>query len=75
MSSWPVASALLAIISDTVQPAPKRSASRRIGASVIPAMGARKARLGSSCPPTLILRANSLTNCTRNGQFGEVPAQ
>jgi hypothetical protein len=47
MSWWPVASALLAIISDTTRPAPKRSARRRMGASVMPAMGARKARLGN----------------------------
>jgi hypothetical protein len=76
ISPCPVASALLAIISDTTQPAPNRSASRRMGASVMPAMGARNARPGNSWPPTLNFWAGSPTrDCIRNGQLEKLPAQ
>ena len=64
-----------AIISETTSPAPWASARRRMGASVMPAIGARNARFGKACPPMLKPQADSVTQCPRNAQLEDMPQQ
>ena len=51
ISSLPTANALLATISETTSPAPKRRAISRNGKSVMPDIGAKKTALGTVTVP------------------------